>query len=170
MVEDDPAFLPDMALPGLDIDLAALDLSTDASSLRSSLLSPHFQRTSLSSHRSPDESMLGLQIPTSDDGGIGDLGGFIVPSSGGASVRRGTGLSDFGREAEEQVRGDEDDFILDPGFVFDDEGNLVITGQDAPIHQQPATTGRIRSDSAASAHVRRELEEGLHAGQAEVSV
>ncbi|KAL8731137.1 MAG: hypothetical protein Q9181_004406 [Wetmoreana brouardii] len=166
VLEDDPAFVTDMVLPGLDIDLAALDITTDVSSRRSSLLSPPSQRTSLSSQQTTDESMLGLQIPTSDEGG--DLGGFIVPPSGGASVGRGTGFSELRREGEERIREDEDDFILDPVFMLDDEGNLVVAGEDAPASQAQPLVGRIRSDSAASAHVRRELEEGMQAGQAEL--
>ncbi|KAL9594620.1 MAG: hypothetical protein Q9179_005313 [Wetmoreana sp. 5 TL-2023] len=166
VLEDDPAFVPDTVLPGLDIDLAALDITTDVSSRHSNLLSPPSQRTSLSSEQITDESMLGLQIPTSDEGG--DLGGFNVPSSGGASVHRGTGVSDLRREGEGRIREDEDDFILDPVFMLDDEGNLVVTGEDAPASPAQLAVGRIRSDSAASARVRRELVEGAHAGQAEL--
>ncbi|KAL8869607.1 MAG: hypothetical protein Q9174_004150 [Haloplaca sp. 1 TL-2023] len=168
VLEDDPAFDLDLGLPGLDIDLAALDIATDASSYRSSLLSPSSHRTSLSSQPASEESMLGLQIPSSA-GDAGDLGGFIVPSSAGGSVRRGTMFSDLRREADEQIRGDEDDYLLNPGFMFDDEGNMVFAGEEAaPASQQPVNVGRLRSDSAASAHVRGELEEGRQAGQAEL--
>ena len=170
VLEDDPAFNLDLALPGLDIDLAALDITTDASSYRSSLLSPSPHRTSLSSHPASEESMLGLQIPSSA-GDAGDLGGFIVPSSAGGSVRHGTMFSDSRREADEQIRGDEDDNLLNPAFMFDDEGNMVFAGEEAASpSQQPVNVGRLRSDSAASTHVRRELEEGRQAGQAEVSI
>ncbi|KAL8732405.1 MAG: hypothetical protein Q9166_002803 [cf. Caloplaca sp. 2 TL-2023] len=164
VLEDDPAFVPDMVLPELDFDLAALDLSTDASSNRSSVLSVQSHRTSLSSQHNADESMLGLVIPTSDEGGAGDLGGFVVPSSDRTSVPRSAAADDFLREAE-------DDFNPDPGFIFDNEGNLILTGDDAlPLQMDQAQTaiGRIRSDSGASAQVRRELEEGLQAGQVQL--
>lgn len=154
-----------MVLPGLDIDLAALDVTTDASSLRSSLLSPPSQRTSLWSQHTSDGSALGLVIPSSEGAGGGDLGGFVVPSSEQASVRRSAGVGDLLREAE-------DDFNLDPGFTFDNDGNIIDLGGDVPPaqfeHALPAS-GRIRGDSGASAAVRRELQEGMQAGQIEVS-
>ncbi|KAL8848930.1 MAG: hypothetical protein Q9221_006088 [Calogaya cf. arnoldii] len=161
VLEDDPAFVPDMVLPGLDFDLANLDLSTDASSKRSSILSTQSHRSSISSHHSNEESMLDLVIPSSSDGGVGGLGGFIVPSSDRASVRPSAAAGDLSREAE-------DDFNLDPGFIFDNDGNLIPTGDDAvPLQPDPMqpVTGRIRSDSGVSTHVRRELEEGMQAGQ-----
>ncbi|KAL8723125.1 MAG: hypothetical protein Q9225_000529 [Loekoesia sp. 1 TL-2023] len=164
ILEDDPAFVPDMVLPGLDIDLAALDISTDASSRRTSILSPHSQRTSLSSQHTSDESALGLIIPSSEGGGAGDLGGFIVPSSEQASVRRSAGVNYLFGEAE-------DDFNLDPDFMFDNDGNMIDIGDDVPpvqAEQVLPAAGRIRSDSGASAQVRRELQEGLEAGQLEL--
>lgn len=170
VLEDDPAFLPDMVLPGLNIDLATLDITTDASSHRSSLLSPQSLRTSQSSQQHSDSSMVGLQIPASDEGGFGDLGGFIVPSSDRASIRPSGRFSELRREGGQGIREEDDDFIMDPGFMFDHEGNLIITGDDAQAEQQQPATGRVRSDSAASARVRRELAEGLREGQGEVSV
>ncbi|CAD6589209.1 MAG: hypothetical protein ASARMPREDX12_003693 [Alectoria sarmentosa] len=64
VIQDDPAFLPDLALPILDIDLSAFDISTDSSRL------------------------LGLVIPSSYSGGAGDLGGFILPGENGSSAQR----------------------------------------------------------------------------------
>lgn len=154
-----------MVLPGLDIDLAALDIATDASSRRSSILSPHSQQTSLSSQQTSDVSALGLVIPSSDGGGAGDMGGFVVPSSELASVQGNVGMSGFLGEVE-------DDFNLDPGFMFDNDGNMVDTGEvELPLQDRPAVpaAGRVRADSGASSHVRRELQEGVQAGQAEVS-
>ncbi|KAL8939200.1 MAG: hypothetical protein Q9216_003494 [Gyalolechia sp. 2 TL-2023] len=163
LLEDDPAFVPEMVLPGLDIDLAALDISTEVSSRRSSLLSPPSQRTSLSSQWASDESALSLVIPSSEGGGAGELGGFIVPSSEHASVQHIAGAGDLFAE--------EDDFNLDPGFMFDNDGNMINTGDDVPptqTEQMLPAASRTRSDSGASAHVRRELEEGLQAGQFEL--
>ncbi|KAI4196754.1 MAG: hypothetical protein LQ348_002249 [Seirophora lacunosa] len=162
VLEDDPAFVPDMVLPGLDLDLAALDITTDASSRRSSILSPYSQRTSLSSQQASDESALGLIIPSSDGGGEGGLGGFDVPSSEQASVHHAGVGGLFGET--------EDDFNLDPGFIFDNDGNIIDTAEGAaPLPSQTTlpAPGRIRSDSGASSHVRRELREGMQAGQVE---
>ncbi|KAL8679683.1 MAG: hypothetical protein Q9186_004045 [Xanthomendoza sp. 1 TL-2023] len=164
VLEDDPAFVPDMVLPRLDMDLAAFDISSDASSHHSTILSAQTHRTSISSQADNDASMLGLVISTSDDGGAGELGGFVVPSSDRASIRHNAVAEDLIREAE-------DDFNFDPGFVFDNDGNLVVTGDDAPplqTDQGQTAVGRIRSDSAASAHVRRELEEGMREAQVQL--
>ncbi|KAL9602026.1 MAG: hypothetical protein Q9219_002135 [cf. Caloplaca sp. 3 TL-2023] len=164
ILDDDPAFVPDMVLPGLDIDLAALDITTDASSRRSSLLSPHSQRTSLSSQQASDESAFGLIIPSSE-GGAGDLGGFVIPSSEQASVQRSAGAGDPFGEAE-------DDFNLDPGFMFDNEGNIINFGEDLlPAQPEPLlpAAGHIRSESEASAQMRQEMQQGLQASQPEVS-
>ncbi|KAL8763177.1 MAG: hypothetical protein Q9184_000980 [Pyrenodesmia sp. 2 TL-2023] len=146
VLEDDPAFVPDMVLPGLDIDLAALDIATDASSRRSSILSPRSQRISLSSQQTSDESALGLVIPSSDGGGAGEMGGFIIPSSEHASVRGSAGMGGLLGEVE-------DDFNLDPGFMFDNDGNMIDTGEvAAPLQDRPVV----------------ELQEGVQAGQAEL--
>ena len=160
MIEDDPAFLPDLALPGLDIDLSALDISTDDSSRRSSLLSPHSQRSSLSSQQGADESMLGLVIPTSDSGGAMDIGGFQVPSERATSAQRDERI---GRLLED----DGEALDIDPGFSIDAEGNVI----EEPIGGSAARprTMRLGSDSAASARVRREQEEGMQPVHYEVS-
>ena len=162
VLEDDPAFLPD--LPGLDIDLSALDISTDGSSHYSSILSPHSLRSSLSSHPESDESMLRLIIPSSASGGAGDFGGFDIPSDHHASARPSSRLR--------SLLGDEEEgFNLDPGFTIDADGNVVLTGQDQP-QATPAAAGagaRFGSESAASARVRQELEEGQQAAQLDVS-
>lgn len=156
VLEDDPAFLPDF--PGLDINLAALDISTSESSRRSSILSPHSLRSSLSSHKDSDESMLGLIIPTSDTGGVGDFGGFDLAGDDRASVRPSPRLRSL-------LEDEEEGFNLDPGFTIDADGNVVLTGQDQPQPTPVAGGARIRSESAASAQVRQELEEGRQEAQ-----
>ena len=159
MLEDDPAFLPDF--PGLDIDLSALDISTDGSSRRSSLLSPHSLRSSLSSNQDSDESLLGLIIPTSDTGGAGDFGGFDLPGDDRASARPSSRLRGL-------LEDEEEGFNLDPGFTIDVDGTVVLTGQDQPQATSAAAEMRIGSESAVSARVRQELEEGRQALQLDV--
>lgn len=161
MIEDDPAFLPDLGLPDLDVDLSALDISTDGSTHRSSVLSPHSQRSSLSSHQDPEGSMIGLVIPSSGTGGAGDIGGFMLPSDNMSSAQRKANLSGI-------LAGEDEDFDIDPGFRFDAEGNLI---EDIPPRETAGQSGNIRfgSDSAASGRVRGELLEGLQQNQLEVS-
>ena len=147
MIQDDPAFLPDLLLPGLDIDL-----STDDSSRRSSILSPHSQRSSLSSHAEADESMLGLVIPSSYSGGAGDLGGFVLPGENVSSAQRSARI--------DRLLNDEDEgFNIDPGFTIDADGNLIEERTPEPGAAPPGGI-RLGSDSAASARVRQELMEG----------
>ena len=151
-------------MPGLDIDLSALDISTDESSRRSSLLSPHSQRSSISSTQQTDESVLGLVIPSSGTGGGGSIGGFFLPCDDRSSAQRTSSLS--------SILGEEEDvFDLEPGFTFDDEGDIVF--DDVPGQAQPGSAtrpiSRLGSDSAASARVRQEIEEGMQAGQFDVS-
>ena len=164
MLQDDPGFLPDIFLPSLDINLSALDISTDEASRRSSILSPHSQRSSQSSNKDRDESLLGLIIPTSDVGGAGEIGGFTLPSDDHASIQRSARIEGF-------IDGEEDGFNIDPGFTIDEDGNLILTEDQRSPQQQAATETpfmRIGRDSAASGLVRQEFKAGLEAGQREV--
>ena len=157
MIEDDPAFLPDFAL---DIDISALDLSTDDSSRLSSGLSAHSQHSSHSSRQDDDGSMLGLIIPTSDTGGAVEIGGFRLPSEQASSAQRNERLGRL-------LQDDAEAFELDPGFSFDAGGNLI----EEPIggNADRPSPGRPRSESATSTRVRQELEEGMRRGQYDVS-
>ena len=165
IVQDDPAFLPELALPGLDIDLSALDISTDDSSRRSSLLFPPSQLSSVSSTHESDESMPRLIIPSSGTGGGGSIGGFILPGDDRNSAQRTSRLR--------SILGEEDEgFDLDPGFTFDEQGDIVFNDAGAPVQVESATRPgpiRLGSDSAMSARVRQEIEEGMQAGQFDVS-
>lgn len=163
-MQDDPAFLPDYFLPGLDIDLSALDLSTDESSRRSSILSPYSQQSSRSSDKDGDKSLLGLIIPTSDTGAAGDIGGFALPDDDGGSAQRG---SRIGALLEEEEGG----IFPDVDFAFDEEGNVIEYGAGGRLHRAVPvgpSAARLRSGSVGSARVRREHEEGFRAGQVEV--
>lgn len=154
-----------MFLPGFDIDLSALDLSTDESSRRSSILSGPSQHSSLSSNKDGDDSILGLVIPSPDAGGGGDIGGYILPDDDHGSIRRSTDVGGFVDE--------EEGFNLDPGFTVDEDGNLIITGDQKTPQTQSAIRSpfmRIGSDSATSGLVRRELQEGLKAGEHEAGI
>ena len=159
IIPDDPAFVPDFALPGLDIDLSALDISSD-SSRRSSILSFHSQRSSLSSQPDGDKAVWGLIIPSSDSGGAGDLGGFILPSDNPSSAQRSARIGGL-------LEDEDEGFNLDPGFTIDADGNLIE--ENTPnLAAAPSGGVRLGSDSAASGRVRQELLEGLEAGQYQV--
>ena len=152
--------MPDLALPGLDIPLSALDISSD-SSRRSSILFPRSQRSSLSSQPDADNAVRGLIIPSSDSGGAGDLGGFILPSDNPSSAQRSARIGGL-------LEDEDEGFNLDPGFTIDADGNLIEENtQD--LAAAPSVGVRLGSDSAASGRVRQELLEGLEAGQYQVT-
>ena len=154
-----------MLLPDFNIDPTALDVSTDESSRRSSILSRSSQRSSLSSNKDGDESILGLVIPSSGTGGGGDVEEYMLPDDDPGSVRLSTKAGGF--------RDEEEGFNLDPGFTVDEDGNLIITGDQRTPQTQAVTRTpfmRVRSDSAASGLVRQELQQGLEAGEHEAGV
>lgn len=64
--------------------------------------------------------MLGLIIPTSDTDGVGDVGGFVLPEDNRSSAIKGTGAGEYLDDADEG-------FNIDPGFIVDKDGNLIIT-------------------------------------------
>lgn len=162
MIQDDPAFFPDLMFPGFTIELSAIDLSADDSSRRSSILSPHSERSSLSSHAEADNSVLGLVIPSSYSGAAGDLSGFILPGENVSSAQRSARI---GRLLDDEDEG----FNIDPGFTIDADGNLIEERTPGPS-ATPAGGILLGSDSAASARVRRDLLEGQQAGRPEVGL
>lgn len=140
-------------------------MSTDESSRHSSVLSRHSQRSSQSSNKDGDESVLGLVIPSSDTGGGADIGGYMGSNDDPGSIQRSTEVGGFLDE--------EDGFNLDPGFTVDEDGNLIITGDQRTPGTQAVTRTpfmRVGSDSAASGLVRQEIQEGLRAGEQEAGI
>ncbi|KAI9823480.1 MAG: hypothetical protein M1832_002491 [Thelocarpon impressellum] len=161
ILADDPAFFPDLGLPGLDLDFSISDLSS-AGSHSSSLLSPHSAPSSRSSEPNVERSAIGLVIPTSDLGDVGDFAGLTIGSDGRVSARRDGRLG-----LEQAVRDEDEGFFPDVDFEFDADGNMrEVRADDLPPRQRDLSsfvgprTARPPSDSAASERVRREHEEG----------
>ena len=150
-------------MPILDLDLSALDLSTDESIRRSSILSLPSQRTSISSARGSDEAVFDLMIPSSSTHGAAELGGFVLPSEDRSSAQRNAHMRSILGE-------DEGGFDLDPGFTFDADGNIIDEHRPAPGTPAQVPGVRLGSDSALSARVRQEIEAGMEAGQINVSM
>lgn len=127
----------------------------------SSIISP---MSPISKTKRDEDSILGLVIPTSDVGGSGHDGGFAFSALTASSVRRSVDLGGF-------VEAEKDDFDPDPGFTIDEDGNLILTEvQRTPQRKPKALFKRIASDSATSARVKKEVQEGLEAGQIQVSI
>jgi hypothetical protein len=166
ILQDDPAFIPDFFLPGLDLDLSALDISPNLSSIPSSFLSPQSKAASASTQRGDVASALGLIIPTSDTGAGGDLGGFILPEEHRSSVQRSIRLGGL-------LEGEEEGFNLDPGFTVDADGNLLITGSAEDPQRQDglgsAAAPTIGEDPVMSDRMREEMTGERGPSQADVS-
>ena len=157
MLPDDPAFLPDLAFPDLEVHSLYFDLS--ALSIPVSSDSRRLAATEASRRKSDSRVTIGLVIPTSDTHGVGETGDLAFPAYGSQAVQEN--LDEYpSRIVEDEMEG----LLPEVDFEFDGEGNLRITGSD---ESPGAVTGtartRLRSDSAASGQVRREHEEGLRA-------
>lgn len=138
-------------------------MSADDYTCRSSIISPI---SPLSKSKGDEDSILGLVIPTSDVGGGGDDGGFAFSANTASSARRSDDLRGF-------IEVEKDDFDPDPGFTIDEDGNLILTEVQRTPHRNKrpeALFKRIGSDSATSARVRKEVQEGLEAGQIQVRI
>jgi hypothetical protein len=157
---DDPAFMPDMALPVLDFDFSNLNLDMNAlgESQKSSLLSPYSQRRRDSSALH-DGSIVGLNIPPSSSGISYQLPYNDPFQLGVSSAQKTPGVGRLFEDEEEKLL-DDFDFVFDAnGEIRDiepEERELLRSGAIAP-----ELLGRLESDSAASGRVRREHEEAL---------
>ncbi len=158
ILQDDPAFLPDL-FPVMDLDFSALNLSSAGSSKRSSLMSAQSALSSVSSHAGA-ATPLGLHIPgTSGSSDIDRGAAFNVPDSD--QTRR--------RDPFSRID-DENNLLEDVDFIIDDEGKMVDVVPGPVIEPtDQAAAPRVRSDSLASVRVRQEHEEGRLAGQRAVS-
>ncbi|OAT13332.1 Rad21/Rec8 N terminal domain-containing protein [Blastomyces gilchristii SLH14081] len=125
VLPDDPSFIPDLMLPGLNVDLSVLDISLDIGSPRkSSLLSSVLAPSSKSSQFS--DGQLQLNISSSDIGGHG-AGASGFPSDIGSSVRKEAQFELPAAFAEETG------VLLQPDFEFDGDGNIV----ELPVNPTP---------------------------------
>ncbi|EGE07540.1 Rad21/Rec8 N terminal domain-containing protein [Trichophyton equinum CBS 127.97] len=117
MLPHDPTFIPELMLPGLNVDLSALDMGLEWVSPRKSSLVSSYVPKSSATNWSP-AAQLQLNLSSSDIGGFqaGEALGYISDMS---SARK-----------EPQVElppyfGDEAGILLQPDFEFDGEGNII---------------------------------------------
>jgi meiotic recombination protein REC8 len=150
MLQDDPSFLPEFTLPPPEL-LAELNLGPAIEPLRngdSQSLSPF---GSQQHPTTPEVPIGGLVLPTSSSVDVGEF--LIHGDNGSGAVGGPSGM--MGSE-----------YLDDPGFGFDDDGNLIDFEESNFISGTPAAPGgtTMPSDDGASARVRQEHEEGLQAG------
>lgn len=149
ILPDDPSFLPDFALPPLDLP-AELDLPANFDIVRfdeSQTFSPFNSQRSQSSNTGIID---GLILPTSSPAlaGVFRVEGYNGPSSiGGLS-----GTIDVGDILE----------VPEPGFTFGDDGDMIDLALPNELPKTPGVSGQVMmaSDAGASARVRQEHEEG----------
>lgn len=153
---DDPAFLPDMALPALDFDFSNIELERFVNSQHSSqsMMSIRHRSGSLSSHTG---SGIGLNLPSSSSqGGAYQLLTNDPFMESSANKAFGAGRTLFNDEEGNLYQ---DDMM----FEFDADGRII----DIDVNEReangrsvlPSGQGRLESDSAASGRVRKEHED-----------
>lgn len=155
VLQDDPSFLPEFTLPPPEL-LADLDLGFDLGPPRSGESQSLTPFGSQQSSRSSHVAGFGLVLPSSSPNRSAGIG-----IQGDDGLQGGSGVLD----AEDLLQLDE------PDFTFGEDGDLIdfTTGQHAPATPAAGEGVSMHSDAGASARVRREHEEGRHAGD-QVSV
>ncbi|KAL1970210.1 hypothetical protein VTN77DRAFT_5370 [Rasamsonia byssochlamydoides] len=116
IVPYDPAFIPELSLPGLNLDLINLRTTTESTlNLQSSLLSSNVSDS--------DHSRTGIdalpQLDISSSIALGETGGFTLASDRASSAQKDNHR--FRGSAFE----DEEGVLLQPDFEFDEDGNIV---------------------------------------------
>ncbi|KAH8597698.1 hypothetical protein B0O99DRAFT_507277 [Bisporella sp. PMI_857] len=154
MLMDDPAFDPNIALPALEFDFESLQAG-DSQHSSQSMLSVRGRSGSVNSSHA--HSVIGIDLPSSDGKGRP----YHLPDNdifGGSSAHKGFstgGPNMFDDEAE---------LFKDDIFGFDADGNMqdvVADEQDIFPTGTVPPLGRIGSDSAAKARVRKEHEDAV---------
>lgn len=165
-MQDDPAFVPDLALANIDLnlDLPELDFTTSGhSSGQSSFLSSLEGRLSKTNRG----SVPAIQIPSSSSGRAGGFGEFDFGGEEHSSI--------INKPPPQIINGmdmfdDDAGFLPDADFGFDADGNLYDI--DPVIHTAaedhvPSAAALTHNNSAAIERVRQEHD---HAQRANVEV
>lgn len=110
-----------------DLDL----ISSDTSDL-DSLLSPRHSGSNRLGSEHADPMLSGINIPPSARSSLGGTRGFSL----GGSVHH-DGSTKGSRFGSSIFRREDDDRLFDPGFRFDDQGNIVDEVEPAVAIQEP---------------------------------
>ena len=159
-LKDDTRFLlEDLVM--LDFDQRDIDLTSSDSSLPDSLLSPHRSISTGLGSEHGDPTIGEVVIPPSASSSIGGRDAFSLGGSGHAGSGRGS------RFGSSMFRREEDDRLFDPGFAFDDMGNMVDSAPDgaeeaAVLPEHPALRDpAILSDDHRTDHDMRDADEDI---------
>ncbi|OQE42332.1 hypothetical protein PENCOP_c004G02137 [Penicillium coprophilum] len=158
----DPSFLPETALPGLEIDLSYFTATTDDSSSQLSGLWTKSPNNSLSG--TPQLSSLHLELPSDDI--LGD-GTIIELDKINGSVQKKDkfgNMSGLGLDNEEGV-------LLQPDFEFDEDGNIIELGARGQCPRARKTTVDPRGSEGPTDDQQRQLyEDAMQIDNEEVMV
>ena len=148
-------------LPGLNLDLSALDILTDVETPHSSsLLWSKSRQSSRSSHFSADKLCLDVSSSQMIHGDADGCFGFVSDIS--STAKKDT-QSEF-----PSIFAEEGGILLQPDFEFDGEGNIIELAVKQNV-QTKATAIDRRSEPAITNRVREHIEEGFQAGINQVS-
>jgi meiotic recombination protein REC8 len=150
LLEDDPAFLPDILFAPLDDDFDLLNMKTGVVTDTQLTSASSLQSASSPFDRQHALNLGVLILPTSD---TGEIGGFLGPSEG--SVR--------GPRLSSQLGRDEDTALEFDGFDFDEDGNVYELQSGTRVSQDDRRI-ILPSETAASARVQQEHAAGRLAG------
>lgn len=117
VLPEDPTFVPSLMLPGLNIDLSALEITSVLETPRktSSFLSSYLNQSDRSSQFFNRRIQLDL---SSSQIGPSAIGGFGLPSEMSSATK--------GPQVDlPAYLGDEEGVLLQPDFEFDAEGNII---------------------------------------------
>ncbi|KAJ5870172.1 hypothetical protein N7455_005113 [Penicillium solitum] len=134
----DPSFLPETALPGLEIDLSYLTPTTDDSSSQLSGLWTKSPNNSLSG--TSQLSSLHLDLPSDDILGDGTILGID-------EINRSAQKNDTFGNMTGLGLGNEEGVLLQPDFEFDEDGNIIELGaREKSPHARKSTVGPRESE------------------------
>ncbi|KAK2747159.1 hypothetical protein FQN57_002416 [Myotisia sp. PD_48] len=134
----DPAFVPELMLPGLNVDLSALDLGTERNSpTKSHLLSSFVPQSTPSNRAAQQQARLNLSSPGVAFGTADRLGYFSDISSA---------------RKEDQIElplysNNEAGILLQPDFEFDGEGNMIELSAKRTPEPEKRATGEQQLDT-----------------------
>ncbi|KAJ6124376.1 hypothetical protein N7471_011693 [Penicillium samsonianum] len=158
----DPSFLPETALPGLEIDLSYLTTTTNDSSSQLSGLWTKSPNNSLSG--TSQLSSLHLELPSDNILGEGTILG--IDEINGSAQKKDT----FGNMTGLGL-GNEEGVLLQPDFEFDEDGNIIeLDARGKSPHARKSTVGPRESEGPIDDRQRQLREDSMQIADEEARV
>ncbi|CAG8890451.1 unnamed protein product [Penicillium egyptiacum] len=162
IVPYDPSFLPETALPGLEIDFSYFSTTTNDSSTELSGLWIKSPNNSLSG--TPQLSSLRLELPSDDILGEGTILGIDEINASAQKKDPFGNVTGLGSGNEEGV-------LLQPDFEFDEDGNIIeLDARGKSPHARKSTVGPRESEGPIDDQQRQPCEDPMQIDVEEVRV